>query len=123
MFYQGVPIDHWINIPSPVDQSSYEVEYNTTWTAAIDIAHFSILIIELFNNDPDVVPEQEHLIILDIKSAICMANNNKESKHTRHISRRINFIRNGEEFNFLKTVWCKGDLKLADIVTKKVRED
>ena len=123
MFDQSGPIDHWIHIPSPVAQSSYEVEYNATWTAAIDIAHFRIIISKLFNNDQDVVPEQEYIIILDIKSAICMANNNKESKHTRHISRRINFIRNGEEFNFLKTVWCKGDLKLADIVTKKVRED
>ena len=77
MFYQGVPIDHWIHIPSPVAQSSYEVEYNTTWTAAIDIAHFRLLISKLFNNDPDVVPEQEYLIILDIKSAICMTNTNK----------------------------------------------
>ena len=37
------------------------------------LEHFSILIHELFNNDPDIVPEESPLIILDSKSAVCMA--------------------------------------------------
>ena len=52
-----------------------------------------------------------------------MANNGKDTKHTIHISRRMLLVRNGEEGNFHKTVWCKGGLKLADIGNKNVRED
>ena len=51
-----------------------------------------------------------------------MAKNGKETKHTRHISRIIHYLINDEEFNFHKTVWCEGGLKLADIGTKNVRE-
>ena len=43
------------------------------------------------NKDPDIVPEEAPLIILDIKSAICMVKIGKDTKHTRHIARRINF--------------------------------
>ena len=78
---------------------------------------------KLLNKDPDVVSEQSPLIILESKSAVCMDNNGKDIKHTRHISRRIHFVRNGEELNPHKTVWCEGDLHLADIGTKNVRED
>ena len=41
------------------------------------------------NKDPYVVPEQAHIIILDGKPAVCMANNGKYTKHTRKFSRRI----------------------------------
>ena len=77
---------------------------------------------ELLNKYPDVVPEQEPLIILDIKSYIWMAKNGKDTKHTRNFSRRMNFVRNGEEFNLHKAVWCKGVLQLVDIGTKNFRE-
>ena len=59
------------------------------------LAHFRMLIRELLNNDPDIVPEEAHLIILDSKSAVCMAKNGKDAKHIRHIARRMNFVRNG----------------------------
>ena len=51
-----------------------------------------------------------------------MAKNGKDAKHTIHISRRMHFLRNVEEFNLQKTVWCEGDLKLVDILTKDIRE-
>ena len=50
---------------------------------------------KLLNKDPDVVPEQAHIVILDINSSMCMANNGKDTKHTRHISIRMNVVRNG----------------------------
>ena len=59
------------------------------------LAHFRMLIHELLNKDPDIVPEESPLIVLDSKSAICMANNGKDNKHTRHIARRMHFVRNG----------------------------
>ena len=52
-----------------------------------------------------------------------MANNGKDTKHTKHIYRRIHFVRNGEKCDFQKTVWYEGGLKLADIVTNNIRGD
>ena len=49
------------------------------------------------SKDPDKVPEDVPLIILDSKSAFCMARNGKDNKHTSHIARRVHFIRNGEK--------------------------
>ena len=61
------------------------------------LAHFRMLIHEFLNKDPDIVPEEAPLIFLDGKSAMCMDKNGKDTKHTRHISRRMHFVRNGEK--------------------------
>ena len=58
------------------------------------LAHYRMLIHELLNKDPDIVPEGDPLIILYSKSAMCMANNDKYTKHTSHITRRVYFVRN-----------------------------
>ena len=63
----------------------------------MDLAHFIMLIHELFNKDPDAVPEEVLLVFLNSKSAVCMANNGKYTNHTRHIARRMHFLRNGEK--------------------------
>ena len=96
MFYQGGPIDHYTNVPGPVSQSSADIENNAVWTAGMALEYLRIINDELLNKDTDVVQEQTHLIILDIKSAICMSKNGKDTKHTRRISRRMNFVKNGE---------------------------
>ena len=70
-----------------------------------------------------MVPEQSPLIKLDRKSAVFMSNNGKYTKHTRHIDRIIHFVINVEEFNFHKTVWCEGGMKLEYIETNNVRGD
>ena len=61
------------------------------------LAHFRMLVHELLNEDLDMVPKEASLIVLDIKSAMCMAKNGKDTKHTRHIARRMHFVRNGEK--------------------------
>ena len=61
------------------------------------LAHFRMLIRELLNKDPDIVPKESPLIVLDIKSDMFMANNDKDIKHTRQIARRMHFVRNGEK--------------------------
>ena len=86
------------------------------------LARFRVLIHELLNKDPDIVPDKAPLIILDSKSAVCMPNNGKDTKHTRHISRRINFVKNGEKCKMHKIYWCEGGLQLADIDTMNVDE-
>ena len=57
IFYQGGPIDHGTYVPGPVSQSSEESEYNAACTAGMALAHFRMLIHELLNKDPDIVPE------------------------------------------------------------------
>ena len=86
------------------------------------LAHFRMLIHELLNKDPDIVPEEAPLIVLDIKSTICMAENGKDTKHTRHIARRMDFVRNGEKCKMQNIDWSEGGLQLADIGTKNVSE-
>ena len=81
-----------------------------------------MLIHEFLNEDPDMVPKEAPLIVLDSKYAMCMAQNGKDTEHTRHIERRMHFIRNGEKCKMQKFDWCEGGLQLADIGTKNVRE-
>ena len=50
------------------------------------LSHFRMLVHELLNEDPDMVPKEASLIVLDSKSAMCMAKNSKDTKHTRHIA-------------------------------------
>ena len=69
-----------------------------------------------------MVPKEAPLIFLDSKYAMCMAKNGKDTKHTRHIARRIHFVRNGERCKMQKIDWCEGGLQLADIATKNVSE-
>ena len=62
------------------------------------------------------------LIVLDSKSAVCMAKNGKDTKHTIHIARRMHFGRNGEKCKMHKIYWCEVGLQLAEIGTKNVSE-
>ena len=56
IFYQGGSIDHDTHFIGPFDQSSSEIDYNTACTSGMDLAHFRMLINELLNKDPDIVP-------------------------------------------------------------------
>ena len=62
------------------------------------------------------------MIFLGSTYAICMSKNGKDTKHTRHISRRIHVVRNGEKCKMHKIDWCEKCLQLADIGTKNVSE-
>ena len=62
--YQGGPIDHVTHVPVPVAKSSAESEYNAACTAGMALAHFRMLVHELLNEDPDMVPKEAPLIVL-----------------------------------------------------------
>ena len=51
-----------------------------------------------------------------------MANNGKDTKHTRHIARRMHLLRNGEKCKMHTIDWCEGGMQLADIDTNNVSE-
>ena len=120
--YKGGPIDHVTHVQGPVSQYSAESEYDSACIAGMDLAHFRMVIHEFLNKDPDIVPEEASLIILDSNSAKCMANKGKYTKRTRHILRRVNFVRNGENCKIHKIDWCKLGIQLEDIDTNNVCE-
>ena len=122
IFYHGGPIDHVTHVPGPVSQSSAYSKYNTAFTVGMALAHLRMLMNELFNKDPDMVPEEAPLIVLDSKSAMSIAKNGKDTKHTRHIARIMHFVRNGEKFKMHKIYWREGGLQLENIATKNVGE-
>ena len=93
IFYQFVPIYHGTHVPGPVAKSSAESEYNATCTAGMDLAHFRMLTNELLNKDPYIVPEEAPITILDSKSAVCMANNGKDTKHRSQIFKNSTFCK------------------------------
>ena len=55
------------------------------------LAHFRVLIHELLNKDPDIVPEEDPLIVLDSKSAIYIDKNGKYTKKTIQSARIMHF--------------------------------
>ena len=52
-----------------------------------------------------------------------MSNNDNDTKHTRHIARRVHFVRNGENHKMHKIDWCEGGMQLEDIATNNVGEN
>ena len=90
-FYKVGPMDHCTHIPGPVDPSSAESEYNEAYTSGMAVAHFRVSIHEFLNKYIDIITEEAPLIILDRKSAVCMAKNFRDNNHTRHIARRVHF--------------------------------
>ena len=83
IFYQGRPINHGTHVPGPVYQSSSENDYNAACTAVMPFANLRRLINELLNKDPGMVTQEAPLIVLYSKSAVCMADNVKDTKHTK----------------------------------------
>ena len=74
------------------------------------------------NKGLDIVPEEDPLIFLNSKSAMCVAKNGKDTKHTRNIASRMYFVRNGEKCNIHKIDLCEGGLYLEEIATKNFGE-
>ena len=70
IFYQCGPIDHGTHVPGPVAQSSADSDYNSACTIGMVLENFRMLIHELLNKDPDIVPEQPSLILLDSRFTI-----------------------------------------------------
>ena len=75
------------------------------------------------NKDPCIVPEEDPLTILCSKFDLFMANNGRYTNHTRHISRGVNYIKNGKNCKMNTIDWCEGDLQLEDIANKNVGEN
>ena len=84
--YRGQRMDHVTHVPGPVAQSTTESKYNSECNEVMALENFRILIHEWLHKYLDIVPEEAPLIILDKKSAVCMAKNDKYTKHTRNMT-------------------------------------
>ena len=71
----------------------------------------------MLNKYPDRVPEESAIVILNRNYDVCMDKYGKDNKHIRHISRRVHFVRNGENYKMHKIHWRKGVLELSEIAT------
>ena len=76
----------------------------------MNLAHFRMLIHKSLNKDPYIVPEKAPIIILDIRSAMCMDNNGKDTKNTRNITRIVHYVINGDKRKMHNIGWCEGGL-------------
>ena len=121
--YQGGRIDHGTHVPGTVAQSSAESEYNSVCTTGTALEHFRMLINEPLNKDPDIVPEEAPLFILDRNYNVCIAKHSKDTKYTINIYRRVNFVRNDEKQKIHKIDWCEGYMQLTYIKTRNVGEN
>ena len=54
-----------------------------------------------------MVQKEAPLIVLASKFSMCMSKNGKDTKHTRHIARRMHFVRNGEKCKKKKLIGVK----------------
>ena len=123
IFDHDGPIDYGTNVPVSVYQSSAENECNAACTSVTDLEYLRMLINELLNKDPYIVPEEAPIIRLNIKSAVCMAKNGKDTNNTRYIARRVHLVSNGEKCKMHKIDWCEEGLQLEDIETMNVSEN
>ena len=52
-----------------------------------------------------------------------MGNNVKDTNHTKHIARRVHFVRNEEKCKMQNIDCCEGGLQLEDIATNNIDEN
>ena len=52
-----------------------------------------------------------------------MDNNDKDTKHTSDIDRRLHLLRNGENWKMYNIDWSEGGLQLSEIATNNVGEN
>ena len=64
------------------------------------------------------LPNPPTVVMVDNKSAVQMSLNGKLTKHTRHISRRYHYVKEGAKLKLHAITWCPGEDMVADIMTK-----
>ena len=73
------------------------------------LSHFRMLIHELLNEDPYMVPEEAPLIFFDGKSSVCMAKNGKDNKTYQTHCKENAFCKEWRKTKDAKIDWCKGN--------------
>jgi hypothetical protein len=115
--YMGGVIDHTTHMPAIVALSSAEAEYNGACTASMATDHHRMMLNELEKLDPDANPSPIPLL-MDSISAIAMSKSIKDTKRTRHIQRRMHYVREAEAQGRILPGWINQKFQFSDIGTK-----
>ena len=114
----GSLVDAASFVPNPIALSSAEAEYNAcafALTAALHVKQVYNKMNKLHPDAPLTIP-----MFVDSSSAIAMMNNDKDTKRTRHIQRRIHFVRQARIQGILKPYKIDGKINPSDVGTKNL---
>ena len=121
LYHQGGIIDGASFTPNPVAMSTAEAKYNALAYAMQAVINSKQSIQELHGNHPDTplsVP-----LLCDSESAIIMGSNQKDTKRTRHIQRRMHFVRDNFASKAFTSHKIPGELNPSDTGTKGMPSD
>ena len=109
----------------PIAMSSCEAEVMASCSGCMASAHLHMLLYDMkylgtktYDKSQLALPNPPTIIMVDNEAAVKMSINDKLTKHTRHISRRFHYVREGSKLNLHRLHWCSGDDMLSDIETK-----
>jgi hypothetical protein len=118
LFAQGGIVDAASFVPNPIALSSAESEHNAGAFGVAAAQHVRQLFQELHGLDPDT--SSSIPLVMNSSSVIAIASKSRDTRHTRHIQRRVHFVR----FEFLRGnhfgVKMLDTLNPSDIGTKHV---
>ena len=121
LYHQGGLVDGGSFVPNPVALSSAEAEYNALAHAMQATTGTRQLIQELYGNHPDTplsIP-----CLCDSESALIIGSNLKDTKRTRHIQRRIHYVRDNFASMAFEAEKIEGELNPANVGTKNLASD
>ena len=118
VYIYGSLVDGASFVPTPIAMSSAQAEYNACAFATIMGMH----VIQVFNKFHNLHADSPLTMALfvDSSSAIAMMKNEKDSKKTRHIQRRVHFVRTARIDGTIQPWKIPGPDNPADIGTKNL---
>ena len=121
LYQQGGIVDGGSFVPNPIALSSAEAEYNALAYAMQKTVNTRQVLHEMHGNHPDTTLNIPFLC--DSESALIIADNNKDTKRTRHIQRRIHYARDGIASGAFTGFKIDGKVNPADTGTKNLPAD
>ena len=125
IFYQGGIVDANSMLQIPIAMSSCEAEVMASCSGCMAAAHVHMLLYDMkhlgtktYDAKKLTLPNPPTVIMVDNKAAVQMSLNGKLTKHTRHISRRFHYVKEGSKMKLHTITWCPGEDMVADIMTK-----
>ena len=121
LYQQGGIVDGGCFLPTPVAMSSAEAEYNALAHAMQCTSNTRQVIHEINGNHPDSplsIP-----LFCDSQSALTIGENNKDTKRTRHIQRRVHYVRDNIASGNFEGYKIPGEFNPSDVGTKNLTSD
>ena len=117
-YINGSLVDGASFVPNPIAMSSAQAEYNACAFATIMGLHVTQVYNKFHNAHADSPITMA--IFVDSSSAIAMMKNEKDSKQTRHIQRRVHFVRQARIDGTIQPWKIPGTENPSDVGTKNL---